>query len=94
MKEINKDEFVELCKKSIKDSGKYAEVNILIGSESEKKLGGYECKEPIVSVDFNDCESEDIGCMYMALLEIAKQLEESYPSICYAAKKAMKIVRD
>lgn len=84
----------ELYRKAIKKSGNYAEVNILVGEESEKLFGGFVSKDPVVSVDLHNCGITEVGCLYMTLLEVAKSLEEEYPAVCYAAKKTMTIMKD
>lgn len=77
--------------KAIKKTGNYMEVNILIGAESEDMGDGLIAKAPIVSTEICNCGAQEIGCVYMTLIELAKTLEKKYPSACFTAKLAMSV---
>lgn len=89
--EMDMHELEEQRYKAIKKTGEYMEVNILIGTENEDMGDGLIAKAPIVSTKICNCGTQEIGCVYMTLKELAKTLEKKYPSACFAAKLAMSV---
>lgn len=78
--------------KAIKNSGKYLELNVLIGAEDEEDLGGgMVSKMPVVQTKGVRCGSKEIGCLYMTLKSYIDQLEKDYPTECFVSKLAMKV---
>ena len=76
---------------TIKRSGEYIELNILIGTESDDLGGGLVSKAPVVSTHINNCGPQEIGCMYMTLQQLIKSMEKKYPTECYLSKLAMRV---
>lgn len=76
---------------SIKKSGEYMELNVLIGAESNDLGGGLVSKAPVITTHINNCGPQEIGCMYMTLREIIKSMEKKYPTECYVSKLAMRV---
>ena len=73
---------------SIKNSGKYLELNVLIGSETQN----YEDSEgniPVITTVMHGCKSTEISCLYITLKELIKHLEKEYPAECLYASLTM-----
>lgn len=73
---------------SIKNSGKYLELNILIGSETES----YEDREgniPVITTVMHGCKPREISCLYTTLKELIKHFEKEYPAECLYAMFTM-----
>ena len=75
----------------IKNSGKYLEINILIGVENEDMGDGLVSKAPVISTHMCKCGSQEVGCLYVTLGELMKSLEKKYPMECYIAKLSMRV---
>lgn len=75
----------------IKNSGKYLEMNILIGAENEDLGDGLVSKAPVISTHMCKCGSQEVGCLYVTLNELMKSLEKRYPMECCIAKLAMHV---
>ena len=76
----------------IKASGKYLELNILIGVEDDEDLGeGRASKSPVVCTVGHSCGPKEIGCLYMTLKSYMDKLREDYPTECFVAEMAMHI---
>lgn len=74
----------------IKKSGKYIELNILIGCEDEKfdgKIG----KLPVVTTCMHGAGSTEVMCMYQILGLLREHLEEEYPAECILSKIATNV---
>lgn len=70
---------------AIKKSGKYIELNILIGTEFET-INNKEAKVPVVSTKLHQCSGEEIACLYATLKSYIENLEKEYPLECVLAK--------
>ena len=72
---------------TIKKSGKYLELNVLIGTEKQihnEKEGTI----PVISMEMRQCGPTEVSRLYSILHEVIKQLEQEYPAECiYAALK-------
>lgn len=78
--------------KSIKNSGKYLELNVLIGVDDDEELGGgMVSKMPVVQTQGIHCGPKEMGCLYMTLRSYLEQLEKDYPTECFVAKLAMEV---
>ena len=73
----------------IKKSGRYAELNVLIGVESEGFADDTEYKTPVITLDMHNCTAKEVSCMYVSLKEIMNTLEKQYPAECLIAKLGM-----
>ena len=78
----------------IKKSGKYMELDVLIGSDNEDLGDGFIVKSPVVSTTIKGVGAKEVGCMYMTLHELIKSLEKEFPSACFAAKVCMRTEND
>lgn len=76
---------------SIKRTGEYMEVNILVGGENEELGEGLVSKMPVVSTCMRNCGPQEVACMYMTLQELVKKLRKDYPSECFAAEMSMRV---
>lgn len=85
---IDIPEFEKQRYKSIKNSGKYIEMNILIGAEKEK-FDGKTGRLPVVSMTLHDCGPEEVASMYVTLKTMMKQYQEDYPTECLLAELFM-----
>lgn len=76
----------------IKASGKYLELNIIIGVEDDEDLGkGLVSKSPVVCTVGHSCGPKEIGCLYMTLKSYMDKLREDYPTECFVAEMAMHV---
>ena len=73
----------------IKKSGRYTELNVLIGVESEGFADDTEYKTPVITLDMHNCTAKEVSCMYISLKEIMNTLEKQYPAECLIAKLGM-----
>lgn len=78
----------------IKKSGKYMELDVLIGSDDEDLGEGFIAKTPVVRTTIKGVGSKEVGCMYMTLNELVKSLEKEFPSECFVAKLSMRAEHD
>ena len=78
----------------IKKSGRYMELDVLIGSDDEDLGDGFVAKSPVVSTTIKGVGPKEVGCMYMTLHELIKSLEKEFPSACFAAKVCMRTEND
>ena len=78
----------------IKKSGKYIELDVLIGSDDEDLGDGFIVKSPVVSTTIKGVGAKEVGCMYMTLHELIKSLEKEFPSECFVAKLSMRAEHD
>lgn len=78
----------------IKKSGRYMELDVLIGSDDEDLGDGLVAKSPVVSTTIKGVGPKEVGCMYMTLHELIKSLEKEFPSACFAAKVCMRTEND
>ena len=78
----------------IKKSGKYMELDVLIGSDNEDLGDGFIVKSPVVSTTIKGVGAKEVGCMYMTLHELIKSLEKEFPSECFVAKLSMRAEHD
>lgn len=76
---------------SIKRSGKYLELRVLIGADDEELGGGMVSKIPVVQTESIHCGPKEMGCLYMTLRSYLEQLEKDYPTECFTAKLAMRV---
>ena len=76
---------------SIKESGEYLELNVLIGTENEKEGNGVTSKSPVVKTEFHKCGPKEVSCLYVVLQSILTMLEKEYPGECAAAKLCMTV---
>lgn len=74
---------------SIKASGKYAELNILIGAEDERTENGNISKSPVVSTSMRNCSSEEVACLYVTLKAVLQSLRRRYPMECFLGEATM-----
>ena len=66
---------------SIKRSGKYLELNILIGTEDDEfdaTIG----RVPVIATKARHISSEEIACMYITLKALVRKFEQEYPEDC------------
>jgi hypothetical protein len=73
---------------AIKKSGKYIELNILIGVEKEK-FDGHTGKLPVVTTYARGCGPEEIANMYLVLKSMVEYYEQEYPAECLLASLTM-----
>ena len=78
----------------IKKSGRYMELDVLIGSDDEDLGDGFVAKSPVISTTLKGVGPKEVGCMYMTLHELIKSLEKEFPSACFAAKVCMRTEND
>ena len=78
----------------IKKSGKYMELDVLIGGEDEELGDGLIAKSPVISTTIKGVGPKEVGCMYMTLHELIKSLEKEFPSECFVAKLSMRAEHD
>ena len=78
----------------IKKSGRYMELDVLIGSDDEDLGDGFVAKSPVISTTIKGVGPKEVGCMYMTLHELIKSLEKEFPSACFAAKVCMRTEND
>ena len=78
----------------IKKSGKYMELDVLIGSDNEDLGDGFIVKSPVVSTTIKGVGEKEVGCMYMTLHELIKSLEKEFPLECFVAKLSMRAEHD
>ena len=74
---------------SIKASGKYAEIKILVGAEAEKSEDGTMSKTPFISTTMRDCSSEEVACLYVSLKAVLQSLRDKYPVECFLGDTIM-----
>lgn len=72
----------------IKKSGRYLELDVLIGAESEE-YKGRTGKMPVVTTCMHGCKSSEISALYMILGMIREHLEDEYPMECIMADIGM-----
>lgn len=75
---------------SIKKSGEYIELNILIGVEDEEE-NGVSAKSPVVSTCMHNCGPQEVACLYATLHAVSQTLERKYPVECLMGKMGMRI---
>lgn len=92
IKDVNMFELEKQRYEAIKNTGKYIELNVLIGEEddvsSEKSVGK---KYPIVKTTMIDCGEKEVARLYATLQGVIEQLEKDYPIACVLSKLTMKI---
>lgn len=72
----------------IKKSGKYLELNVLIGVEDDKRDGSIG-KLPVVTTCMHDCGQKEIGALYATLQLLTECLENEYPMECLIGNVCM-----
>lgn len=73
---------------AIKKSGKYSELDVLIGVEDDS-YDGKTGKMPVVTTCMHGCRSNEISALYMILGLLREHLEEEYPMECIMADIGM-----
>ena len=76
IKEMEKQRY-----ESIKKSGRYAELSILVGAEKEV-YNGQEGVMPVITLDFEHCGSSEVSCLYAIVNKMKTYLEQEYPMEC------------
>lgn len=67
---------------SIKKTGRYVELNILIGTEEDTKENGASTNSPVISTCMHKCGPKEIACLYATLQAVSNILKERYPIEC------------
>ena len=67
---------------SIKKSGEYLELTILIGVENDVDKNGTTYKNPVVATHMCGCGAQEIASLYSTLQAFLKTLKERYPLEC------------
>lgn len=67
---------------SIKKSGEYLELTILIGVENDVDENGTTYKTPVVATHMCGCGAQEIASLYSTLHAFLKTLKERYPLEC------------
>ena len=70
---------------AIKKSGKYLELDILIGADKEKDEHGNTVKMPVVTSVMHRIGSEEIANLYTILTQLKTYYEKEYPIECLLA---------
>lgn len=73
---------------AIKKSGKYLELDVLIGVEGDNSDGKI-WKMPVITTCMHGCRSNEISALYMILGSLREHLEEKYPMECIMADISM-----
>lgn len=74
--------------KSIKATGKYIELNILIGVEDDISLDEeVTTKSPVVTTCLHNCGPKEVACLYTTIQSVMKVLERKYPVECLLLSK-------
>lgn len=74
---------------SIKKSGKYAELKILVEAENHKSEDGTVNKLPIVTTSLCNCGPEEISCLYITLKATLRLLRNRFPAECFIGEMTM-----
>ena len=82
---VDVDEFENQRYEAIKKSGKYIELQIIIGTEKET-FNGREGKMPVVKGCMHHCGPEEVGNMYVILKQMTEYYKEKYPMECAFAE--------
>lgn len=82
---IDVDEFENQRYEAIKKSGKYIELQIIIGTEKEV-INGREGTLPVVKGCMHHCGPEEIGNMYVILKNMTDYYKRKYPLECTLAE--------
>ena len=85
---VDIDEMERQRYNSIKKSGKYIELNIIIGAEKEK-FDGHIGKLPVVQSCAHNCGPEEIANMYSVLKNMVEYYRKEYPAECLLAELTM-----
>ena len=88
---INIPEMEKQRYQAIKRTGKYIELNILIGTEEDDKENGVSTKSPVVATCMRKCGPKEVACLYVTLNTVSKILKEKYPLECLLGEIGMKI---
>lgn len=84
---INISEMEKQRYNSIKEKGKYLELNVLVGGENESiDENGLANRAPVVTTTMCDCGTEEIACLYATLEAVLRSLEKRYPIACIMSK--------
>lgn len=67
---------------SIKKSGEYLELTVLIGVENDVDKNGTTYKNPVVATHMCGCGAQEIASLYSTLHAFLKTLKERYPLEC------------
>ena len=76
---------------SIKNSGEYAELKILVGVENDKSKDGVASKSPIVTTSMHNCGPEEIACLYVTLKTVLNTLKNRFPFACFMGETTMEV---
>lgn len=87
---VDMHEFEKQRYKAIKNSNKYIELKVLIGTENEE-FDGHVGRMPVVSTEVKNCGEQEMACLYSTLRAYIDHLEKEYPVECLLGKMAMDI---
>lgn len=76
---------------NIKATGKWLELNILVGGESVEDEDGHSCVIPVVGMEGHHCGSKEIACLYLTVKQMLEELQHDYPGECLAAEMSAKV---
>lgn len=76
---------------SIKETGKYVELNVLIGVEEDEMDEDFSAKSPVVTTCMHNCSAKEVACLYVTLQSVLHILEKKYPLECLMGKLGMKV---
>ena len=83
--EVDINAFEAARYQEILNSGKYAELKILVGTEEES----FEDRTgimPCVRLDLHNASSETVGILYSSLMSFSEHLKKEYPLECLVAE--------
>lgn len=91
IKDVDMFELENQRSEAIKKTGKYIELNIIIGAENDTSSDGSVGKYPVITTTMKGCGPKEVAGLYIALQGVEEQLEENYPIACMLSKLSMKI---
>ena len=89
--DINVPEMERQRYESIKNSGEYAELKILVGVENDKSKDGVASKSPIVTTSMHNCGPEEVACLYVTLKTALNSLRNRFPLECFMGEVTMEV---
>lgn len=89
--DVNIPEMEKQRYESIKNSGKYAELKILVGVENDGSKNGVASKSPIVTTSMHNCGPEEVACLYLTLKTVLNSLKNKFPMECFMGEMTMDV---
>lgn len=79
---------------NIKATGKWLELDILIGGEPVDEGDGVSCIIPVTRMEGHNCGSKEIASLYLTVKSMLEEIKHEYPEECIAAELSAKVEKN